>query len=195
MRVERIARDKVRIFVSYDDLEQRGIDREEIWHHGKKVQELFWDMMETAYVEVGFEIAGPIAVEAFTMPTEGVVVIVTRIPSIPGSGLNDEEEMTEEDFLSTEEGALVFRFSDLEDVIGVAHSLVDHGLESTLYRYEGQYHLSVDDPLVLDMYQRVWSILQEYGDASPATEAVLQEYGTKVIEHNAIAIVAEKFSL
>src|SRR5579875_3276311 len=79
MHVERLAKDKVRIFVSYDDLEERGIDRDEIWLNVKKVQELFWDMMETAYVEVGFEIAGPIAVEAFTMPTQGVVVIVTRV--------------------------------------------------------------------------------------------------------------------
>jgi len=76
-------------------LEDRGIDRDEIWQNGRKVQELFWDMMETAYAEVGFEIAGPIAVEAFTMPTEGVVVIVTRVPSLPGHAKVDEDEGTE----------------------------------------------------------------------------------------------------
>lgn len=195
MRVERIARDKVRIFVSYDDLEQRGIDRDEIWHHGKKVQELFWDMMETAYVEVGFEIAGPIAVEAFTMPTEGVVVIVTRIPSIPGSTTSDDDELTDEDFLDSEDTPLVFSFPDLEDVIGAAHTLVEYGLDSTLYQYKGLYHLSVDDPLVLEMYQRVWALLQEYGEASSATQAVLQEYGSKIISNDAITVLAERFPL
>ena len=196
MRVERIARDKVRIFISYDDLAERGIDRDEIWHNGKKVQELFWDMMETAYVEVGFEIAGPIAVEAFTMPTEGVVVIVTRIPSIPGTSEDDEDEEDLDDaFPGSLDAPIVVRFHDFEELIRAAHTLAGEHLESSLYRYKDEYHLTVDDPLVMEMYQRVWAILLEYGDPSPVTPAVLAEYGTPIFERHALTAIVHQFPL
>lgn len=199
MRVERIARDKVRIFISYDDLEERGIDRNEIWQNGRKVQELFWDMMETAYVEVGFEIAGPIAVEAFTMPTEGVVVIVTRVPSIPGhrDDASYEEDGDEEDneFAQDDNPILIFQMNELEDVIHSAHTLLDYHLDSSLYQYEGMYHLSIDDPLVMETYQSISSILMEYGDLSFTTKAMLNEYGKCIFADNAISNIVEKFHL
>jgi adapter protein MecA 1/2 len=194
MRVERIAKDKVRIFISYDDLEERGIDRNEIWNNGKKVQELFWDMMETAYAEVGFEIAGPIAVEAFTMPTEGVVVVVTRIPSLPGRE-EDEDEIDvslEADLFST----FVFRFNDFEDVVRAAHALLPYHFDSGLYQYEGAYHLFVDEEsLPEDHYDTIWAILHEYGEYSAVTGAVLEEYGHPVFKRHAVKQIAAKFPL
>lgn len=195
MRVERIAKDKVRIFISYDDLEERGIDRNEIWQNGKKVQELFWDMMETAYAEVGFEIAGPIAVEAFTMPAEGVVVIVTRVPSLPGQTKDDEDDMDVEltpDMFSS----FVFRFADFEDVIRAAHALADYGLDAALFRYEGVYHMFIEeDSLKEESYDSVWALLHEYGDYSSVTTAMLEEYGTPILRNGAIAVLMERFPL
>lgn len=204
MRVERIARDKVRIFISYDDLEERGIDRDEIWHNGKKVQDLFWDMMETAYMEVGFEIAGPISVEAFTMPTEGVVVIVTRIPSIPGASQDDDDADDDEDstlihrnqsYSSSITSNLVFSFDDLDDLVAVCHTLESYDLESSLYRYRDKYELVVTDPLVSETYHTVSSVLAEYGQVSSTTEAMLQEYGVVVLQEGAIKTIVERFSI
>lgn len=207
MRVERIAKDKVRIFISYDDLEERGIDRDEIWHNGKKVQDLFWDMMETAYMEVGFEIAGPISVEAFTMPTEGVVVIVTRIPSIPGVSQDDEDIDEDEDdeetsvvqqrasYAQSVNSQLLYVFGHLDDLVAVCHTLLAYNLESSLYWYQEAYHLLITDPLVVDTFQTIASLLAEYGAPSDATDAVLREYGRLVIAENAITNIAEQFSV
>ncbi|WAH39610.1 adaptor protein MecA [Alicyclobacillus fastidiosus] len=200
MRVERIAKDKVRIFISYDDLEERGIDRDEIWHNGKKVQDLFWDMMETAYMEVGFEIAGPISVEAFTMPTEGVVVIVTRIPSIPGVAQEDDDDDDDEgliqrhtNYAQSIDSQLVYEFDEFDDLIAVCHTLVDYDLESSLFRYRDAYHLLITDPLVVETHQTIASVLSEYGEPSSATDAVLNEYGKKVLHEDAIRVLVERF--
>ncbi len=197
MRVERIAKDKVRIFISYDDLEERGIDRDEIWQNGRKVQELFWDMMETAYEEVGFEIAGPISVEAFTMPTEGVVVIVTRVPSLPGqpkSESDDDDPGVEVNI--TYYSTFVFRFSDFEEVVRVAHALYEHDVEACLYQYQGAYHLFIDENSVGDMvYDGVWAILHEYGEYSEVTKAVLDEYGKLILQDDTIRQLVELFPL
>lgn len=205
MRVERIAKDKVRIFISYDDLEERGIDRDEIWHNGKKVQDLFWDMMETAYMEVGFEIAGPISVEAFTMPTEGVVVIVTRIPSIPGMAQDDDEDDDEDNedtlihrhqnYAQSIDTQLVFAFTEFDDLIAVCHTLASYELESSLFRYREAYHLLITDPLVVETFQTIAAVLSEYGHPSEATDAVLQEYGHEILHEDAIKTLVEQFPL
>jgi len=198
MKIERIARDKVRIFISYEDLERRGIDRDEIWHNGKKVQELFWDMMETAYEEVGFEVAGPISIEAFTMPSEGVVVIVTRVPSLP---VRKDEEEGEEDGLDFEmpepiDSNFVFKMRDFEDIVRVSHALLEFGVATRLYEHGGAYLLTVDENSMSDEeYDSVWAILQEYGEFSSLSPTWLEEYGKSVIDHNAVETITEHFPL
>ena len=78
MRVERLGGDKIRFFLTLDDLADRGIEKEDIWRDIPKVHELFNDMMEHAYQELGFEVTGPVAVEVFALPAQGMVVVVTR---------------------------------------------------------------------------------------------------------------------
>jgi adapter protein MecA 1/2 len=197
MKVERIAKDKVRIFISYDDLEERGIDRDEIWQNGRKVQELFWDIMETAYEEVGFEIEGPISVEAFTMPTEGVVVIVTRVPSLPAKPTDPEDDDdTDIEINMTFYSTFVFCFADFEDVVHAAHALVPCDVEASLYRYQDAYHLYIDEDSIRDVvYDGVWAILQEYGEYSNVTKAVLDEYGEVILKNNAVEQIASRFPL
>lgn len=193
MRVEKIATNKVRIFISYEDLSARGIDRDEIWQNGKKVQDLFWDMMEVAYAEVGFEMVGPIAVEAFTMPTEGVVVVVTQVPSLPGQvdpQEDQDDELTQDPF-----GAFVFAFADFEEITRVARALVSTGqLHASLYVYKGVYHLYFEDESIAEeIYDLVWAVLHEYGELASVTRAVLDEYGKLIIERHALEQIARTF--
>lgn len=196
MRVERIAQDKVRIFISYDDLEARGIDRDEIWQNGRKVQELFWDMMETAYVEVGFEIAGPIAVEAFTMPTQGVVVIVTRVPSLPSAQSDDEDEEFEELFEPDVFSSFIFEFNDFEEVIRACHAIVDFGVNGRLYHYKDAYQLYFDeDSIDESQADSLWAVVSEYGVPSRLTTAVLDEYAKCIVKEHAVGWLTEHFPL
>lgn len=197
MRVERLAKDKVRIFVSFDDLEERGIDRDEIWKSGKKVQELFWDMMETAYAEVGFEVVGPIAVEAFTMPTEGVVVIVTRVPSLPSGSSSEDTEEEEELYYAAEPVlSFLFMFSDLEDVIRAAHAIAEYGVRAKLFFYQGAYHLYCNEDSVPEsQFEGLYALLSEYGQYSSATLALLEEYGKYIFPDYAIEQLTENFPI
>jgi len=209
MRVEKIAKDKVRIFISYDDLAERGIDRNEIWQNGRKVQELFWDMMETAYVEVGFEMAGPISVEAFSMPTEGVVVIVTKVPAILAGeheGTDSEEDDPDlleeeqnhdyaEDLEETVLAAFVYRFRDFEDVVRISHALEPFHVPSALFRYRDVYYIHIEEHAVEEIYNTVWGLMQEYGEFTTSTLPMLQEYGKLVIAENAFDTIAQNFPL
>ncbi|MBE3551287.1 MAG: adaptor protein MecA [Kyrpidia tusciae] len=194
MRIERISDTKVRIFISYDDLEERGIGREEIWQNGRKIQELFWDMMEKAYVEVGFEVVGPIAVEAFTMPAEGVMVVVSQVSSVTDEEEEDDEAgpAIDEEIEPTE---LCFAFRDFEDAVRAAHALCPKFSEKgRLFAYNARFYFYFPaDELTESEQESVAALAEEYGERARTTPAVLEEYGTTVFSEKAVGQLCSKF--
>ncbi|CAM5792024.1 MULTISPECIES: genetic competence negative regulator [Brevibacillus] len=200
MRVERLGQDKIRIFLTFDDLSERGIEKEDMWRDIPKVHELFNDMMEQAYQELGFEVSGPVAVEVFALPAQGMVVIVTRGKT--GSKTEkDEEEYDEDDVyeleVTLEESDLViYSFRDFEHLVEAAHRinafLINGG---AAYFYQGKYYLVLEElDLDQDRYQKMIAILSEYGEATPTTVYVLEEYGKVVVADDAVKEICRHFT-
>jgi adapter protein MecA 1/2 len=200
MRVERLGGDKIRFFLTLDDLVDRGIEKEDMWQDISKVHELFNDMMDHAYQELGFEVAGPVAVEVFALPAQGMVVVVTR-----GKVAKNEEQEEHEDLENKEDvyelevtmeetDHIIFRFSDIEDLIQAAGS-IDGRIEQggRVYAYRGAYYLVFSDDLETENLGTLIAILSEFGEASTVTEAWLQEYGKTVWPEHAINQIVKYF--
>lgn len=197
MRMERLSQDKIRIFLTFDDLTERGIQKEDMWREIPKVHELFSEMMDQAYNELGFDASGPLAVEVFAMPAQGMVVIVTRGKAERDSDhpLEDEEEIYEMQVTLEQVESIIYRFRDIEDVIGAARTLSNHQTQGgSLHRYQDQWLLSFD-PATLDNagYHALIAILAEYGEVATVTPTVLEEYGKTVIAERAIQVINENF--
>ncbi|WP_391570937.1 genetic competence negative regulator [Cohnella sp.] len=198
MRMERLSQDKIRIFLTFDDLTERGIQKEDMWREIPKVHELFSEMMDQAYNELGFDASGPLAVEVFAMPAQGMVVIVTRgkLERDAESVVEDEEEVYELEVTLEQSEAIIYRFKDIEDAIGAAKTLAGRLTEDgKMYRYQNQWVL-VFDPAGLESssYHALIAVLAEYGEATSITPAVLEEYGNLIIESDAIKVLAEHFA-
>ncbi|QTH44823.1 genetic competence negative regulator [Cohnella sp. LGH] len=198
MRMERLSQDKIRIFLTFDDLTERGIQKEDMWREIPKVHELFSEMMDQAYNELGFDASGPLAVEVFAMPAQGMVVIVTRgkLERDSESVVEDEEEVYELEVTLEQSEAIIYRFKDIEDAIGAAKTLAGRLTEDgKMYRYQNQWVL-VFDPAGLESssYHALIAVLAEYGEATSITPAVLEEYGKLIIESDAIKVLAEHFA-
>ncbi len=194
MRVERLGRDKIRFFLSLDDLTERGIEKEDMWRDIPKVHELFNDMMEQAYHELGFEVAGPVAVEVFALPAQGMVVVVTRGRDPLMDDDEDDEPMYELEVTLEESDLIIFRFADFEDLVQAAIRTEHLVTGGRVYAYQGQYFLIFDAESDIDNLQTVIAILSEHGDSSTMTEAVLQEYGKTVWSDDAIKKLVHYFS-
>lgn len=195
MRVERLGGDKVRFFLTLDDLMDRGIKKEDMWRDIPKVHELFNDMMEHAYQELGFEIAGPVAVEVFAMPAQGMVVVVTRGRTPQASDDDfDTDDMYELEVTMEETDRVIFRFSDLEYLIQAAirmKSIIPQG--GRVYTYQDVYYLVLDEGLEAPNLDTLVAMLSEYGEASTVTDAVLTEYGKVIWGNNAIREINKCF--
>jgi len=199
MKIERLSQDKIRIFLTFDDLMERGIQKEDMWREIPKVHELFSDMMDQAYTELGFDATGPLAVEVFALPAQGMVVIVTR-GKVHSEHKNEEDEEPEEIYeleVTLEQSDIIsYAFRDFDHVVDAAKMLHAMGLtEGRLFSYKDQWVLQIEPEETDDRkYHALIAVLSEFGDASSVTKAVLEEYGKTIIPENAVAALCAYFN-
>lgn len=203
MKIERLSQDKIRIFLTFDDLLERGIQKEDMWREPPRLHELFSEMMEQAYHELGFDASGPLAVEVFAMPAQGMVVIVTRGKM---NGHNDEQSTDDEDLeddiyeleVTLEHSEIVmYAFRDFEDVIAACKQLQSSQLTESgrLYAYNSKWILALDPAqLEASRHNAVIALLAEYGEATSVTYAMLEEYGKVIMAEDAVREICSHFS-
>jgi Negative regulator of genetic competence, sporulation and motility len=202
MKIERLSQDKIRIFLTFDDLLERGIQKEDMWREIPKVHDLFSEMMEQAYSELGFDASGPLAVEVFALPAQGMVVIVTRGKM---NGQSDEratdDEDTEDEIYEMEvtmeqSDIVMYSFRDFEDVINVCKQLQAALLteDGRLYSYNGKWILALEPALIeTARHNAVIALLAEYGEATSVTYAMLEEYGKIIMPSQAVREICTHF--
>lgn len=203
MKIERLGQDKIRIFLTFDDLLERGIQKDDMWREIPKVHDLFSEMMDQAYSELGFDANGPLAVEVIAMPAQGMVVIVTRgkVNISSDSGRLDDED-ADEDIYEMEvtlesSDTIMYSFRDFEDVISAARQLKASKLteEGKLFSYLGRYILTFDAASSDAAAQNALiAVLAEYGEATSVTNAVLEEYGKVIMPTDAVRELCSHFS-
>jgi adapter protein MecA 1/2 len=121
MRVERISKDKIKIFLTYDDLRDRGIKKEDLWNDVPRVHDLFNEIMEEAYEQVGFQLTGPLTIEIFALPAQGMVVVVTSGRDILADDNN--EDLYSLEVTIEESDTIIFDFVDFVSLLGAAHRI------------------------------------------------------------------------
>ncbi|MCA0990813.1 genetic competence negative regulator [Bacillus hwajinpoensis] len=188
MRLERLAYDKIKIFLTYDDLNERGITKEELWQDVPKVHRLFREMIMEADDELGFKVDGPIAVEVFSLPAQGMVVIVTK-----GSAESDFEDDYNDEYIEMqvtldESDEVFYEFRSFEDVIGLSKRLINVGiLGGTLYSFQSQFYLKFDEEEFAEYeLDSLVALLAEFGNPSTITSYRVMEYGKQIMQSTAI---------
>lgn len=194
MRLERLNYDKIKIFLTFDDLSERGITKEELWQDIPKVHQLFRDMMLEASDELGFEADGPIAVEVFSLPAQGMVIIVTK------SNYDEDIEEFDDGYIEMEvtldeSEEIIYEFENIEDVISLAPRLASFGVPSgSLLYFENKYYLTFEEKDVFDIDTDAFiALLSEFGNPSTITIFRLNEYGKKLLNGNAIEELYRNF--
>jgi adapter protein MecA 1/2 len=165
------------------------------------VHELFSEMMDQAYTELGFDATGPLAVEVFALPAQGMVIIVTR-SKLPGRSDADADDAyaTEDDIYEMEvtlesSDEVTYAFDDFEHVVRAARIISRHLPDGgSLYAYKNRWILRFHaDELDEDTIAQIISVLSEFGEAVSVTEAVLEEYGKCVMKRHAISSLVNHF--
>lgn len=192
MRLERLTYNKIKFFLTTDDLYDRGLSKEDIWIDSLKWNQLFHDMLAEANEEFGMEFQGTIAVEMYSLQAQGMVMILTMEET------DYDEESLEDVFIEMQvtiedSEEVLFEFTSIEEVIQLSKRFMMMKLfGGSLYSMNGKYYL-LFDKIDADDKNKLISVLAEYGDPSLLSVHRLMEYGNLIINHKAIETIVDYF--
>lgn len=190
MRIERLTYNKIKIFLTTDDLSERGLTKEDIWKDSLKWHQLFHDMLEDVSDEFGVSIEGSVAVEIFSVQAQGMIMIVTMD--------EEDEESLNEGFIdmavtTKSYDDILLELDNIEHVIQLAQKLsLNHVSGGSLYVKDEQYFLHYTGEMIEEKPE-ITAIMAEYGSFSLASIHWVAEYGKKIMEHNAIETLIKYF--
>lgn len=191
MRIERVSDDQFTIFLTFDDLVERGFTKDDLWHDASSVQSLFSDMMYEASSELGFELEGMLLVQVHMMQAQGMHVIVTQ----KFENIDWDEDFIEMKVTLDESSELIFSFIEFEDVIQAASSLSNHMIEGgQVYFMDHRYYMLLNDDDLNDKNKEdMIALMSEYSIPSIITSYRLREYGKIIFETNAVRQIIHTF--
>ena len=80
MKIERISENQIKCILTKEDLAARQIRLAELVYGNEKTRELFQDLMQQAYADVGFEVDGaPLMIEAVPTSPESIILLITKV--------------------------------------------------------------------------------------------------------------------
>lgn len=192
MRLERLTVNKIKIFLTSDDLFERGLSKDDIWKDSIKWHQLFHDLLEEAGEKFDVDIQGSVAVEIFSLQAQGMIMIITVDEEL------EDEEILFDGFVELQvrvEGCdnLLYEFESFEDIIGLSKRLSSLNIRGgSLYSLNNRYYLLMND-IESDNIDKVAALLSEYGNPSILSRHILAEYGKRIIENNAVEIILQHF--
>ncbi|MGJ9456842.1 genetic competence negative regulator [Oceanobacillus sp. CF4.6] len=191
MRIERLSNDQFKIFLTFDDLIERGFTKDDLWHDASSVRNLFSDMMYEASSELGIELDGMLLVQVHLMQAQGMHIFVTQ----QYEDLNWDDDYIEMKVTLDESNELIFSFDEFEYVIQVASYLSPLAIAGgKVYHMDERYYMILDEVDHSEINKEdIIGIMSEYSNPSIVTSHRLQEYGKAIFQANAVKNIIEIF--
>ena len=192
MRLERLTANKIKIFLTSDDLFERGLSKEDIWKDSSKWNQLFHDMLEEASEEFDVDIQGSVAVEIFSLQAQGMILIITV------DEVKDDEDLLYDGYIEMQvrvEGCedLLYEFGEFEDLVGLAKRLAIVDIYGgSLYWMNNRYYLLMDNVEAIKK-EKAACILSEFGAPTILSPYILAEYGKPVMKNFAVETLIHFF--
>ncbi|WP_339227949.1 genetic competence negative regulator [Oceanobacillus sp. FSL K6-2867] len=191
MRIERLSNDQFTIFLTFDDLIERGFTKDDLWHDASSVRSLFSDMMYEASSELGIELEGILLVQVHLMQAQGMHIFVTQ---------QEEDMYWDDDFIEMkvtldESKELIFSFEEFESVIQVASYLSPLRIVGgKVYHMDERYYMILDEDDLSEVNKEdIIGIMSEYSNPSIVTSYRLHEYGKIIFDSQAIKKIIKIF--
>ncbi|MCR4435266.1 MAG: adaptor protein MecA [Clostridiales bacterium] len=209
MKIEKISENKIKVTISLNDLEERNIDLNSLNYNSPATQELFWDMMEQAEVQYGFNAAdSQICVEAIPDSEDGFIITITKIDE--DGDFESIQKYIKNKYRNTDvrvkrksrrlySTIMIYSFSKFEDLCMLTENIrLLYKGDSSLYKYKNTYYLILTRNSLNTVNTKAFELmLSEYGKKVSNTsfyEGFLSEHGTQIIEYDALEIINSYFN-
>lgn len=205
MKIEKLTENKIRITLNLDDLKKKNIDFHSFMASPIESQSIFLDMLDTAEKEIGFVTKDyQVTIEAFALADGNFILTVTRA-SEKEEAIPKQKVHIKRKSIDFKKAVAIYAFPSFDEVYDFCkfmektqyHNQLSITQTVSLYEYKNNYYLCFKNVRgSLEELKGFCSSVTEFGtyiDDSDLFERKLIEYGTKIISHNAIDVVLEKF--
>lgn len=215
MRIERVNESTIKFFITYQDIEKRGFNKDDLWMNRKRGEEFFWSLMDEVNDEneEDFTMEGPLWIQVHAYD-KGVEVVVSKSQTgdeqyamkQPDNGLAEDniegfldkaiQESRNHHDIPTSQEPIMVEFKDFEDLIKYTHEVdIDETVyEDLLYVHNNRYYYQIffDYRLEFESIEGYEAKLLEYSVPSHLPAMVVEEYG-KIIMSNNVRFQVRRF--
>ncbi|WP_119318445.1 adaptor protein MecA [Companilactobacillus formosensis] len=221
MEMDRLNENTIRVILSTEDLQERGVTVLDLLGNKKQIETFFYSILDEVDKNHVFTNNEPVTFQI--MPNkEGLELLISKSDdsegsgSLPLSGLQNSVGASENnnlDKVGTEEydsdtapylndpdtptKTVIVEFKDFEDYVQLANLLhLESGI-SNLFEYNDKYYLQLilfTDEMHEMTYSDVLALLSEYSFKTKVTAAVLSEYGQEIMSKTALELTRYYFS-
>ncbi|MGQ2375317.1 adaptor protein MecA [Companilactobacillus zhachilii] len=221
MEMDRLNENTIRVILSTEDLQERGVTVLDLLGNKKQIESFFYSILDEVDKDHAFTNNQPVTFQI--MPNKaGLELLISKSDdsdgtgSLPLNGLQDSADNDDNNFddekVGTEEydsdtapylnapdtptKTVIVEFKDFEDYVQLANLLhLESGI-SNLWEYKDKYYLQLilfTDEMHEMSYSDVLALLSEYSFKTKVTAAVLSEYGKKVMTKTALELTRYYF--
>lgn len=214
MEMEHINENTIRVLIGNEDLADRGITFLDLLGNHKEVENFFYSILEEVDVEDEFQ--GSEAVTFQVLPkSDGLELFISKNTAIDEfssfEGFNEanadvsdlirkqiEADYGEEAPELTNDSIknLIFELENFDAMVQLADEVYMQSVLTNLYTYNGRYYLQVLfllDELEKDHVENEIAQILEFAAVSSVTSDTLVEYGTCIMERNALELTRYYF--
>lgn len=196
MKIEKITENKIKITFNIDDLAEKNIDLYSFLHNTPETQDLFWDILNEAEKECGFNVDNStICIEASTSGAGNFILIVTKTNEIPRINFRQNNISKKKHLkLKRKTPSLnlttnIYKFETFDDICDFAKIIDTNKIQNdTLYFMNNKYYLKTNS--------MPYACILEYATLlkSPKIiEAKLAEYANVIMQENALQTISNFF--
>ena len=205
MRIEKVSPNKIRIFISREDLIKWNIDFNSVTGNTPAAQDMFWSLMKQAEREVDFFVDdSQLIVEAMSSNMDGFIMQVTKVVNDENDAnsirrekiRNNNYRVRRKIKFSGGFANYIYKFNNFEDLIEATKQISSQFFgKSKLYKFGGEFFLHIalgkNEPIVA-----IDNTLIEYGRKimyHAISDGFLSEHGKLLIEDSAVEALANNF--
>lgn len=187
MKVERVDDYRVKFSISFDELQERGFEEDEIWKNSHIWYDLFDEMLDEAEDSFGIVASQTISIEVYSLTIQAIELILTL-------EMEEDKPLIDEPSINNNKSHqdILLLFHDLEDLVSLCKRLSNHNLhiDSEWYIYDGDHFLLIKgDSLIPGSL----AMIREYGSDTTFTFHIVKEYGKQIISERTIHQISKYF--
>ena len=194
MKFEKLNENKIRIILNLSDLEEKNIDLHSFMSSSIESQDFFYDMLDKAEKEIGFNTKNyKLMIEALAIPDGKFILTITRFS--PEKEEKKKLKVKRKD-IGLESNLSIYMFNTFDEYLDFCNYIQKYInnitytqlSKTSLYQYNSKYYLCINN-ICLDAFKFIYYSIVEFATHitnSDLFERKLIEYGQVIFKTNAI---------